>query len=504
MNNTTAEGDDNPAGDPDPAVETRLAGLGAYAPRLRIEAGEFEEAWGRFEASGVEQTAVPEADEDALTMAAEAARRALEAAGRAGEAVDHLALATTTPPVAEGDLTARLSSILGVPAGATTRSHTGSTRAGVQALDAALDAGPWNGGVGLVAVGDCPRGGPESEREHAAGAGGAAVALDGDGPGVVIDRAGHVEAYPGTRFRPAGETETTGLGITGYDRQAFRAALGGARECLSMADPGVDAAAVQSPDGDLPYRAAGDLGVETGAIAAADTVTTLGDTGAASTLLGAARAFTGGAGRVMLAGYGSGAGATILVVDGPVPVERATAGEVSLTYAAYLRRRGEITSDEPAGGGAYVSVPSWQRTLPQRHRLVAGRCRDCGTLNFPPEGACRACGERGDGESVTLTGTGTVEAATTISRGGTPPEFVEQASQSGSFAVAIVAFDGPEGGAVSAPAQVVGEQPAIGDRVEATVRRVYEQEGVVRYGVKVCRAGERESHGANQRRLDTT
>jgi hydroxymethylglutaryl-CoA synthase len=480
--------------DPDPAVGTRIAALGAYAPRLRIDAEAFEAAWGRFEAAGVEQKAVPAADEDALTMAVKAAQRALDAAGRSGEAVEHLALATTTPPMAEEDLTARLSSILGVGAGARTRTHTGSTRAGVQALDGALDAGPWGDGVGLVAVGDCPRGAPDSEREHAAGAGGAAVVLDGEGPGAVLDRASYTEPYPGTRFRPAGETETTGLGITGYDREAFRATLGGARERLSIHGDtldAVDAAAVQSPDGGLPYRVADALGVGTDEIAAADTVSNLGDTGAASTLLGAAKAFAEGAQRVVLAACGSGAGATILVVDGPVPVERAVAGEESLTYAAYLRQRGEITSGEPEGGGAYVSVPSWQRTLPQRHRLVAGRCRECGALNFPPEGACRSCAERGDYESVALPGTGTVEAATTISPGGAPPEFVEQTSRSGPYAIAIVAFDGPDGGSVSVPAQVVGDRPAIGDRVEATVRRIYEQEGVVRYGFKVQRADTR-------------
>jgi len=58
---------------PDPAVETRIAGIGAYAPQLRVAAEAFERAWGRFEAAGIEEAAVPEADEDALTMAAEAA-----------------------------------------------------------------------------------------------------------------------------------------------------------------------------------------------------------------------------------------------------------------------------------------------------------------------------------------------------------------------------------------------------------------------------------------------
>ena len=469
--------------------DARLAGIGAYAPRLRIAAEEFEDAWGRFDAAGVEEKAVPEADEDALTMGIEAAERALDAAGYDGSDLSHLAFATTTPPMAEEDLTARLASVLGAPDSVTTATLTGSTRAGAQALDAALDAGPWADGVGLVVVSDCPNGDPDSGIEHAAGAGAAALVLDGDGPGTVRDRASHVDSYPGTRFRTGGDDETTGLGVTQYDREAFTTALGGAADALGEPVEDVEAAAVQSPDGKLPYRAAGALGVDTGTIAAAETVSSLGDTGAASVFLGAATAFADGADAILLAAYGSGAGANAMVIDGPVPVESALSGETDLSYAAYLRRRGEITSDEPEGGGAYVSVPSWQRTIDQRHRLVAGRCPACGALNFPPGGACERCHDRpGAYERVELPGTGTVEAVTTIAQGGAPPEFVEQQSKSGPFASAVVALDGPDGEeTVSVPSQVLAgdAEVEIGTAVEATVRRIYTQEGVIRYGFKM-------------------
>ncbi|PSQ61344.1 MAG: ACP synthase [Halobacteriales archaeon SW_9_67_25] len=469
-----------------------IAGVGAYAPRLRIAAEEFVEAWGRFDAGGIEEKAVPDADEDALTMAVEAARRALAAAGREGDELAHLAFATTTPPMEEEDLTARLASMLGAPEDVSTHIATASTRAGGQALDAALDAGPWGEGVGVVAASDCPRGAPDSEREHAAGAGAGALVLAGEGPGTVTDRASHVEPYPGTRFRPAGDSETSGLGVTQYDRDAFTSALGGAVERLSSVDdaeggPEVDAAAVQSPDGKLPYRAADALGVDTGTIAAAEAAGDLGDTGAASAFLGLARAREDGADRTLLAAYGSGAGANAFVIEaGGVPIEAALAGGEELSYAEYLRRRGEITSGEPEGGGAYVSVPSWQRTIPQRHRLVAGQCRACGALNFPPGGACSECGDPVAYDRVELSGTGTVEAATTIAQGGAPPEFVEQQSRSGDFVSAIVALDGPEGGTVSVPAQVLAgdREVAVGDEVVTTIRRVYEQEGVIRYGFK--------------------
>lgn len=462
-----------------------VAALGAYAPRLYVTAETVEEALGQFSASGVERKAVPEADEDTLTMGVEAARRALDAGGYDGSDLAYLAFATTTPPMEEEDLTARLASALGAPADAATRSLTGSTRAGAQALDAAVDAGPWaeTGGVGLVVASDAPRGAPDSGVEQAAGAGAAAIVL-GDDPGRVEGRGSHVESYPGTRFRPAGEAETGGLDVTNYDRQAFSVALAGAVEGL---DTDVDAAAVQSPDGKRPYRATGALGVDAGTVAAGSTVEDLGDTGAASTLLGAASAREDGAERVLVAAFGGGAGANALTLDlAGVPVETALEGDIELSYAEYLRRRGEITSGEPEGGGAYVSVPSWQRTTPQRHRLVAGRCPDCGALNFPPEGACSDCATRVDYERVELPGTGTVEATTTISQGGAPPEFVEQQARSGPFVAAVVALDGPDGGSASIPTQVLtgGRDVGIGDPVETTIRRIYEQEDVIRYGFK--------------------
>ena len=50
-----------------------------------------------------------------------------------------------------------------------------------------------------------------------------------------------------------------------------------------------------------------------------------------------------------------------------------------------------------------------------------------------------------------------------------------------------ISLDGPDGGEVSVPSQVLAgdEEIEIGTRVEATIRRIYEQEGVIRYGFKM-------------------
>jgi hydroxymethylglutaryl-CoA synthase len=472
------------------SADLGIAAVGAYAPRLRIDSEAFAEAWGRFEASGIESKAVPEADEDALTMAAAAGRQALAASAVEGPDLAALHLATTTPPVAEEDLTARLGSLLAVPGDAARQVHTGSTRAGTRALAAALDAGR---SPTLVVAADCPRADPPDEREHAAGAGAAAFLLRDNGAVRVVARGEYAAPRPGERFREAGDDRVQGLGVTSYDRDAFTSTLSGAAAAAGAADPDVSAAAVQAPDGKRPYRATGALGVDSEAIQACATVHELGDTGAASVPLSLARALTDGHDRVLAAAYGSGAGADVLLfeVEEVPSADLALDGEAALSYPEYLRRRGDLGGEEPDGGGAYVSVPTWWRSLPQRHRLVAGRCPDCGTLAFPPEGACTDCGGLVTFEDVALPGTGTVEAITRVGRGGAPPEFAAQQVQSGEFGVAIVAFDGPDGGAVSAPAQVTDHDPetdgalSVGDAVEAVVRRVYTQEGVTRYGFKI-------------------
>ncbi|WP_455449752.1 zinc ribbon domain-containing protein [Natrinema thermotolerans] len=467
-----------------------ITGVGAYAPRFRISSEAFEEAWGQFHAAGITEKAVPSADEDALTMGYEAATRALEAAETDPSEIDWLAFASSRPPAAEEDLTARLGAMLALSESATRQLFSGSTRSGTRALWAGLDALEADATTALVVAADAPQGDPDDAIDHAAGAGSAAFVLEREGPAEIVDRAEYAAAYPGTRFRDTGEDETQGLGITQYDRQAFTETIGGAVDGLEI-DPEPDAAAIQAPDGKLPYRAAGAAGVGTDEIQAAATVHELGDTGAASVPLSLATALADGYNSVLGVSHGSGAGADAVVVsaDGDVPAVTALEGAEPLSYAEYLRQRGVVTTGPPSGGGAYVSVPSWRRSLPQRYRLEAGRCSECGALSFPPEGACDDCGALAEYDPIELAGEGTIEAVTTISQGGAPPEFAEQQAQSGDYAAAIVALE-TDGGdeTVSAPAMGTDADPdafGVGDRIETTIRRVYTQEGVTRYGFKV-------------------
>jgi hydroxymethylglutaryl-CoA synthase len=451
-----------------------IAGVGAYAPENRVSAEAFSDAWGRFDAPGVETKAVPDADEDALTMAVEAGRRALSAGDGAGVDVDRVHFATTTPPLAEEDLTARIGSYLHVPADADRRTYTGSTRVGVDALLDAVDAD----GSTLVIASDCPEGEPDDSREHAAGAGSVAFLVSEGAPTTITDRASQTDVRPGTRFRSHGDADVTGLDTGTYDRAAFTEPVSAAVDALDADADEFDAIALQAPNGKLPYRAA----LDNEAIAAVETVSSLGDTAAASAPLSLAAAFEADHDRTLAVGWGSGAGATALVVEGTAPVEASLDGDSELDYPAYLRRRGDIVGEKPDGGAAHVPVPTWRRAAAQRHRHESGMCSACGAVVFPPEGACPECLELVEFEPVTPELTGTIDAATTIGQGGAPPEFADQQAKQGAFGVAIVRFPAGDG-EVSLPIQVVGGT-SVGETVRAVPRRIYVEEDVPRYGLK--------------------
>ncbi len=476
---------------------TSIIGGGVYVPRYRITAETIADAWGRFQAAGISEKRVAGADEDALTMGAAAARRAIDAAGTEAGSIGTIAFATTTPPLAEGELAPRLSAFLGVD-DAVTRTLSGSTRAGTQALLAAASAGATNDAAfpALVVAADSPKGEPNSPVEHAAGAGAVALVLDEaqTGGATLSGRAEYSADYPGTRFRQAGDDVVEKLGITSYDRQAYRECVTGAVDRLDTASDldDVDAVALQAPNGTLPGRAARALDVDAAVRTVAEE---RGDLGAASALAALARVLDQDGERALAVGYGSGAAADAVLVDGRAPVvSNADRESERIDYPTYLRLRGELSSDPPAGGGAQVSVPSWRRQRGARYRLEAGSCPNCATLAFPAEGACPGCQELVEFDPVRLSHTGAVETTTGVSAGGAPPEFAQQAERGGEFGVAIVALPPEEESSAesdrtaSVPMQVTDTDPATvdaGDAVEAVVRRIYTQEGVTRYGRKV-------------------
>ncbi|MCG8595099.1 MAG: OB-fold domain-containing protein [Kiloniellales bacterium] len=131
---------------------------------------------------------------------------------------------------------------------------------------------------------------------------------------------------------------------------------------------------------------------------------------------------------------------------------------------------------------SYVSLPLYAASIGQRLRLEAARCSDCGALAYPQRPVCRSC--RGRSFSVErLSGRGRLHTYTVIAPGGAPAEFDRQQTMTGALAVGII--DLVEGPRLTAQlADVEMEALHIGLAMRAVVRRLYDQEGVIRYGTK--------------------
>jgi len=132
---------------------------------------------------------------------------------------------------------------------------------------------------------------------------------------------------------------------------------------------------------------------------------------------------------------------------------------------------------------AYVSIPTYSRSIPQRYALIAAKCKPCGAINLPLGANCLKCGKILEYESQKLSGRGRIYCFTTISRGGSPPEFSAQQNLVGSYPVAVVELDeGPR--IVAQMTNCRAEDLKIGLEVESTFRRIYDDDGMIRYGVK--------------------
>ncbi|MDB5861730.1 MAG: hypothetical protein JWQ76_5419 [Ramlibacter sp.] len=160
---------------------TGITGFGGYVPRLRMERAAIAAAH-KWMAPGLRSLARGRRafcswDEDSVTMGVEAARDALN--GREAPSLDRLLFASTTMPFADLQNAALLRGALRLRDDVRTLDIGQSQRAGTAALLEALASG--GPGETLVVASDRPRGKPASTQEISFGAGAAAFTVGREG-----------------------------------------------------------------------------------------------------------------------------------------------------------------------------------------------------------------------------------------------------------------------------------------------------------------------------------
>lgn len=466
-----------------PAVQ--ILAVGAAAPRFRLLAAEVNAAWGRKGGRG--QAAVCAPDEDVLTLAAEAALRALEASGLQTDIVDGLWWGTARPPFAEGPSHSVLARAIGLSHRSGGILCAGSPHSGMEALLGAADAvGAGSARVALVVVSDALVPGLGTGFEARAGAGAAAIVLvSHGGTAQLTERVTRTYAFL-DRYRGDDETATRDL----YDPRLFREEmfLPAVREVgEQFAGSGGGTAprawSLPDPDGRLGASVAQQLDVED--LASAAVYGELGDTGAAAALLGGIGSLAT-VGTTTIVGFGGGraTGVEISVktpVRGADAVARTITNGTPTTYAATIQSRKQLV---PSGETVQMGVPpgsaQFVRGIDEMLGLLGARCVDCGTINTPPSihPHCISCGSA-------------KFVLEPLARRGTVHTYVINQTMPAPFVapLPIAVVDLEDGTRVMLQCVGDGSDIEIGADVELVLRRYAHERGVPVYGYKVRATG---------------
>jgi len=400
---------------------TGILAFGAGIPARRLALALLAGREGPMPASAPART-VAWADEDAVTLAVQAARECLQGMDRVG--VDLLLFASTTAPFAEKQSAAIVAAALGLGPRVRTVDVAASLRSGTQALQLALDAvRAGSARCALVIAADCREGAPGSALE--ANGGDAALALlvgEGDVLVEVAGAATHTQEIldvwrrPGDRF--AHTWEERFVIAQGYQepvQEAVRAlvanmanaraaddlpveegALGDGRRNSAEggADSHFDHLVLSAPD--ARAHAALAARVASGAKVADALFGRVGACGVAHALLQLAfLAESAAAGeRALLLNHGDGADALVLrfLRAAPARVASALAGGIPVPSMKLFRVAREQVAQEWAGHDYQgISATVHFREREENLALCGQRCA-CGVPQFPRGRICAACG----------------------------------------------------------------------------------------------------------------
>jgi len=375
-----------------------ILAFGAYLPRLRLQrkAVAAANAWFApgLRGLGKGERTMAHWDEDAITMAVEAARECL--AGRERAALGRLFLASTTHPYSDRQNAGIVANALNLGAALAVLDVTGSQRAGSSALAAALAAGDARDT--LVIAGEHRLAKAASPQEMHYGDGAAAM-LVGRGKPIARLLGAHSETMDFvSNFRASNAAHDYGweerwIRDEGY-MKIVPQAIAALMQATGTKTEAVTHFCMPCTIGRVGPMVAKRAGIAEGAVR--DTLAAVcGDTGAAHPLVMLAQALEDAkpGDRILLVAFGQGCDALLFEVTDAISQPRASGGvKASLArrkeetnYLRFLAFNDHVVLER--GMRAEVDKGTPLSTL-YRNRdmitgLIGGRCRACGTLQFP-------------------------------------------------------------------------------------------------------------------------
>ena len=381
------------------AQDTGILSYGAYVPRLRLQrkAIAAANAWfnpaQRAQARG--ERAIANWDEDPITMSVEAARDCLVGVDRNKLAA--LLMASTTHPFDDRQNAGVVAGALNLRSAIRSQDAGGGLRAGTSALAAALGAGHPDGPVLIVAA-DSRKSKAASSQEMLYGDGAAAI-LVGRGRPIAKLLGTHTETVDFVhQFRMHDHEhdyawEERWIRDEGYLKIVPKA-VGALLKTNSIDPASVTHFCMPSTLGRVGGAVARRLGFPETAVR--DTMAAVcGDTGAAHPLLMLASALEDAkpGDRIVLAAFGEGCDALAFEVTGEIvklEARRGVRGSLArraedANYMRFLAFNGVVDLERGMRAEVDKATPLsvLYRNREMVQGLVGGKCRKCGTIQFP-------------------------------------------------------------------------------------------------------------------------
>jgi 3-hydroxy-3-methylglutaryl CoA synthase len=391
-----------------------IAACGGYVPRRRLARRAIVEANGWFNpglrslAEG--ERAICNWDEDALTMAVEAARDCLSGAGL--PEIDTLFLASTTLPFLDRHNVGVVRAALALPEHMLTLDVTASQRAGTSALIVALQARRARPGGSLVVASESRRAKAASTQELGYGDAAAALVVAETSEPIAEFLGAHqvavdfVDHYRGQTEPFDYQWEERWVRDEGY-LKIVPAALRGLCAATGIEAAGIDRLVI--PIGGGAARAvARAIGASPESVCD-DLARVMGDSGVAHPLVMLAHELESARPGAIVAvvGWGQGCDALAFRVTGAAARERPAGGVrrslasgiVDANYMRYLAFNHLVVQEQGmrAEADRQTALSTFYRHRDMVTALIGGRCASCGTPQFPAGGVCvnPACAARG-------------------------------------------------------------------------------------------------------------
>lgn len=377
-----------------------IVDAGVYIPRYRLTGDIFAAQWG---GSSRGSRSVANHDEDALTMAWEAADVCVGHEGRAGK-IDGVYLAGTSLPYAEKNNAAFLATALNLRRDVFCADFAGSLRAGTAAIRAARDAvaagSAGSAGMILVVAAEMRLAEPSDPTERDLGdAAGALLVGNENVIAEIIDTRSTVHEFidvwrtAGDQFLKSSDSKfTQDKGYSVFQAEAAKLILDANK--IKAAD--LKAVVAYIPDSRSLKLIARSLNVDPKQCVSL--TGDIGDAGSAAPIMGIAAALEKckPGDLILVLSHSSGADAMLLKATDKIIGWKpgcAIAGQLSNgtpvpSYGKYLQFRGVIPSETV---NPWTSPALLHREESDNWRRIGKKCNSCGAIQYPVRRVCWKC-----------------------------------------------------------------------------------------------------------------